>query len=130
MSTISEVLTEVASSVSDETLGDLAMKLGNLDGILSSEVGRIVRAGLTSAPPCCNTKSDTLPEDQQTRASLVNTVYDSFENFRRRSVDALSLATGLTPTAVLELISGNVDFRTSVGRESGKTYVSFSGLSR
>jgi len=68
-----------------------------------------------------------LPESAAERAALTRTVYDSFTDFRRRSLGALSTATGLSTDAVLALIADNNDFRVSQG-SSGTTFVSVRGI--
>ncbi len=55
-------------------------------------------------------------------------IYDSFDTFNRRSLGALARITGLTEYAVLNSITGSCDFRVSVGRDTGRTFVSVGGL--
>lgn len=134
MSSVIEALNEVAPNVSNETLGRVAaefVKTGSLD---ADALGRIIRPSLgsmvttTASEAMAATKSSEVPTVPAARAELLDTIYNAFNgDYNRRSVSALSRATGLSGPAVLELLEGNADFEVAT-RRSGKTYVTLRGM--
>lgn len=91
--------------------------------IATVEPSSVPEPGAGAAPvgnPC--------PEDEPTRRALTQAIYNSFGEYRRRSVRALAQTTGLSQEAVLELLDGNTDFRISIGRDSGEQFVSVRGI--
>jgi len=124
---LTKALAAVAPNVSNETLGTLA-------GAFSPDaLGAALRPLLGVAEPESTTsgiatKSPTVPTDPIAKSAILDTVYNSFGTYRRRSTTALAAATGLTSEAVLTLIEGNADFRVTNGRTSGSTFVSLNGL--
>ncbi len=122
---LTTTLAVVARNVPNETLGELIQALD------ANTVGAIVRPmldALPADPMVGSMKSESVPENSVARSALTESIYESFGNHRRRSTGALARITGLTTEAVLELVSGNEDFRVNEGRTSGKTYVSLRGL--
>ena len=133
-------LVTAAPGVSNEFLGSLVdgmVTRGHLD---MYDLGVLIREGLKFAEPPSD--ADITPDVPTTvegdgllgvdlprftslgRQNLLSIIYDSYTRYRRRSLAALAVATGLLPSAVLELIDETNDFRKSVGRDSGKTYIS------
>ena len=55
-------------------------------------------------------------------------IYDSFDNFDRRSIGALARITGLTEDVVSNIVADNNDFRVSTGRNTARTFISVRGL--
>ena len=123
---LTTTLATVARNVPNEVLGDLIKALD------ANVVGAVVRPLLDASVPATGVedsmKSDSVPDSPVARAALTETIYESFGTHRRRSATALARITGLTSDAVLELVSGNEDFRVSQGQTSGNTYVSLRGL--
>lgn len=126
---LTTALAAVAPNVSNAVLGEVA-KAFDADAL-----GAALRPLLSTMEPAAtatgvesSNKSPELPESPVARTALLETIYGSFDNHRRRSVGALGRATGLTAEAVIELVTGNDDFRVSQGRNSGTTYVSLNGL--
>lgn len=127
---LTTALAAAAPNVDNETLGTIAKAFdaNALGAALRPLLGSMEPVATAGAVNGTSTKSPTLPESPVARTALLDTVYNSFGTYRRRSADALARATGLTPDAVLELVDGNADFRVSQGRDSGTTYVSLNGL--
>lgn len=127
---LTKALAAVAPNVNNETLGTLARAFdpNALGAALRPLLGAAEPVATTDAVEMVSVKSPVLPESPVARTALLDTIYNSFNKYRRRSTTALSVSTGLTPDAVLELIDGNGDFRVSQGTEGNNTYVSLSGL--
>lgn len=127
---LTTALAAVAPSVSNETLGTIAQAFDPtaLGAALRPLLGTFEPVATNDAVSGASTKSPELPDSPVAKTALLETIYNSFGTFRRRSAVALSRSTGLTPDAVIELVSGNDDFRVSVGRDSGNTFISLNGL--
>ena len=128
---LTNALAQVAPNVSNETLGSLAQAFAPeaLGAALRPLLGTLEPVATNDAATGVSTKSPEVPTNPVARTALLETIYGSFGTYRRRKVASLARATGLTSDAVLELLSGNTDFRVSQGRQSGDTYVSLAGLS-
>lgn len=127
---LTTALAAVAPNVDNETLGTVAKAFdpAALGAALRPLLGSFEPVATSEAVSGASTKSPEIPESPVARTALLDTIYNSFGTYRRRSATALSRATGLTPEAVIELVTGNNDFRVSQGRESGSTYISLNGL--
>jgi hypothetical protein len=127
---LTTALAQVAPNVSNETLGTLAQAFdaNALGAALRPLLGSFEPVATEEGVSTASTKSPEIPESPVARTALLDTIYNSFGTYRRRSATALSRATGLTPDAVVELVTGNSDFRVSVGRDSGNTFISLNGL--
>lgn len=125
------VIQQIAPNLSNEQLGLVVREFLISGALTPHQLGGTLRSVLQNAETSeaeVSVKTDVIPEDAVARTALLDTVYSGFENYRRRSVTALARLTGLTETAVLQLIDGNTDFRVSVGRESGNTFVSLTDI--
>jgi len=127
MTTVMNALSLAAPNLDNDALGTLAKGLdaNTLGAALRPILGSLTTDVVTG--PVNANKSPELPTDPAMRSVILDNVYSSFDSYRRRSVGALANATGLTPEAVLSLVSENTDFRVSEG-QSGRTFVSLNGL--
>jgi hypothetical protein len=123
---LTTALASVAPNVSNEVLGTVAKAFdaNALGAALRPLLGTFEPVATENAATGEGTKSPEIPESPVARTALLDTIYRAFETYRRRRASALARLTGLTSDAVVELVTGNNDFRVSVGRESGDTYIS------
>lgn len=129
----------VEANLSNEALGAAVSALATAGAVSNVELGAALSGSpvgdvnLTDVVSRVTTVSPPVPHlddlSDSERDAIIRTIYQSFNNYRRRTVSALARETGLNNDDVLRLIEPIGDFRTSMGRTTGTTYVSIRDVS-